>query len=182
MAKVGYYWCIPPYSTQNPYPGQEVLSSPTQNPQPSPCRKPCLNLTLTSFSPPPTSVLILTFSLPQIVSKRAGTQCTNCQTTTTTLWRRNASGDPVCNACGLYYKLHQVPRGPLEPPSSPPASLPSPFVILLSLPPSPLHLPHPSLLHSFIAFLPPAPSSFLLPWPSANFHSPVLDQGQLRLA
>ncbi|XP_028626674.1 erythroid transcription factor [Grammomys surdaster] len=45
-----------------------------------------------------------------IVSKRAGTQCTNCQTTTTTLWRRNASGDPVCNACGLYYKLHQVNR------------------------------------------------------------------------
>ncbi|KAL1783544.1 erythroid transcription factor [Sigmodon hispidus] len=45
-----------------------------------------------------------------IVSKRAGTQCTNYQTTTTTLWRRNASGDPVCNACGLYYKLHQVNR------------------------------------------------------------------------
>nr|ABJ91394.1 glutathione S-transferase/GATA-1 fusion protein [Cloning vector pGATA] len=43
-------------------------------------------------------------------SKRAGTQCTNCQTTTTTLWRRNASGDPVCNACGLYFKLHQVNR------------------------------------------------------------------------
>ncbi|XP_074134092.1 erythroid transcription factor isoform X1 [Sminthopsis crassicaudata] len=45
-----------------------------------------------------------------IVSKRAGTQCTNCQTTTTTLWRRNASGEPVCNACGLYYKLHNVNR------------------------------------------------------------------------
>ncbi|XP_038604047.1 erythroid transcription factor isoform X2 [Tachyglossus aculeatus] len=45
-----------------------------------------------------------------IVSKRAGTQCTNCQTTTTTLWRRNASGEPVCNACGLYFKLHNVNR------------------------------------------------------------------------
>ncbi|XP_064359477.1 erythroid transcription factor [Dromaius novaehollandiae] len=45
-----------------------------------------------------------------IVSKRAGTACSNCQTTTTTLWRRNASGDPVCNACGLYYKLHNVNR------------------------------------------------------------------------
>ncbi|XP_043936307.1 GATA-binding factor 1-B-like [Protopterus annectens] len=45
-----------------------------------------------------------------IVSKRAGTQCTNCHTTTTTLWRRNASGEPVCNACGLYYKLHNVNR------------------------------------------------------------------------
>ncbi|XP_062842591.1 GATA binding protein 1a isoform X2 [Trichomycterus rosablanca] len=41
-----------------------------------------------------------------IVSKRAGTQCANCQTSTTTLWRRNANGEPVCNACGLYFKLH----------------------------------------------------------------------------
>uniref|UniRef100_A0A4W3IQW3 GATA-type domain-containing protein n=1 Tax=Callorhinchus milii TaxID=7868 RepID=A0A4W3IQW3_CALMI len=39
-------------------------------------------------------------------ARRAGTSCANCQTTTTTLWRRNANGDPVCNACGLYYKLH----------------------------------------------------------------------------
>uniref|UniRef100_A0A1A7XBB8 GATA binding protein 1a n=1 Tax=Iconisemion striatum TaxID=60296 RepID=A0A1A7XBB8_9TELE len=45
-----------------------------------------------------------------IVSKRAGTLCANCQTSTTTLWRRNASGEPVCNACGLYYKLHNVNR------------------------------------------------------------------------
>jgi hypothetical protein len=26
----------------------------------------------------------------------------------TTLWRRNHNGEPVCNACGLYYKLHNV--------------------------------------------------------------------------
>ncbi|KAF3855916.1 hypothetical protein F7725_016639 [Dissostichus mawsoni] len=41
---------------------------------------------------------------------RAGTCCANCQTTITTLWRRNGNGDPVCNACGLYYKLHNVNR------------------------------------------------------------------------
>ncbi|KAG9260152.1 erythroid transcription factor-like [Astyanax mexicanus] len=45
-----------------------------------------------------------------IVSKRAGTQCANCQTSTTTLWRRNVNGEPVCNACGLYFKLHNVNR------------------------------------------------------------------------
>ncbi|XP_061730828.1 GATA binding protein 1a [Nerophis ophidion] len=45
-----------------------------------------------------------------IVSKRAGTQCANCHTSTTTLWRRNASGEPVCNACGLYFKLHNINR------------------------------------------------------------------------
>ncbi|XP_063736697.1 erythroid transcription factor [Eleginops maclovinus] len=45
-----------------------------------------------------------------IVTQRKGTQCVNCLTETTTLWRRNSAGEPVCNACGLYYKLHQVNR------------------------------------------------------------------------
>ncbi|XP_051758119.1 GATA-binding factor 1-B [Ctenopharyngodon idella] len=45
-----------------------------------------------------------------VISKRKGTQCANCQTSNTTLWRRNASGEPVCNACGLYFKLHNVNR------------------------------------------------------------------------
>ncbi|CAL1545731.1 unnamed protein product [Lymnaea stagnalis] len=43
-------------------------------------------------------------------ARRAGTTCANCGTATTTLWRRNPNGDPVCNACGLYYKLHNVNR------------------------------------------------------------------------
>ncbi|XP_015451138.1 transcription factor GATA-6 [Pteropus alecto] len=43
-------------------------------------------------------------------SRRLGLSCANCRTTTTTLWRRNAEGEPVCNACGLYMKLHGVPR------------------------------------------------------------------------
>ncbi|KAL4655432.1 transcription factor GATA-5 [Arapaima gigas] len=46
----------------------------------------------------------------QSSSRRAGLCCTNCHTSTTTLWRRNADGEPVCNACGLYMKLHGVPR------------------------------------------------------------------------
>ena len=41
-------------------------------------------------------------------NRRAGLSCSNCSTTTTTLWRRNNNGEPVCNACGLYYKLHGV--------------------------------------------------------------------------
>ncbi|KAL1512560.1 hypothetical protein ABEB36_002138 [Hypothenemus hampei] len=43
-------------------------------------------------------------------SRRAGLTCTNCQTNVTALWRRNTQGEPVCNACGLYYKLHSVNR------------------------------------------------------------------------
>ncbi|XP_072371178.1 transcription factor GATA-5 isoform X2 [Scyliorhinus torazame] len=55
---------------------------------------------------------VLTTVLPcrMSSSRRAGLCCTNCNTSTTTLWRRNAEGEPVCNACGLYMKLHGVPR------------------------------------------------------------------------
>lgn len=36
--------------------------------------------------------------------------CQNCQTTTTPLWRRNELGQILCNACGLFLKLHGRPR------------------------------------------------------------------------
>lgn len=38
------------------------------------------------------------------------TTCTNCFTQTTPLWRRNPEGHPLCNACGLFLKLHGVVR------------------------------------------------------------------------
>ncbi|XP_059087500.1 uncharacterized protein LOC131883913 isoform X2 [Tigriopus californicus] len=38
------------------------------------------------------------------------TCCANCSTQTTSLWRRNSNGSPVCNACGLYWKLHGIQR------------------------------------------------------------------------
>ncbi|EON69785.1 hypothetical protein W97_09048 [Coniosporium apollinis CBS 100218] len=36
--------------------------------------------------------------------------CQNCTTSTTPLWRRDEVGSVLCNACGLFLKLHGRPR------------------------------------------------------------------------
>ena len=36
--------------------------------------------------------------------------CQNCSTSTTPLWRRDEIGSVLCNACGLFLKLHGRPR------------------------------------------------------------------------
>lgn len=38
------------------------------------------------------------------------TRCSNCHTKNTPLWRRDPAGNPLCNACGLFLKLHGVVR------------------------------------------------------------------------
>ncbi|CAJ0580410.1 unnamed protein product, partial [Mesorhabditis spiculigera] len=37
-------------------------------------------------------------------------RCSNCSTTKTTAWRRDYEGKLVCNACGLYFRLHKTHR------------------------------------------------------------------------
>ncbi|SCU78579.1 LADA_0A06348g1_1 [Lachancea dasiensis] len=43
-------------------------------------------------------------------ANKVETKCTNCHTKTTPLWRRDPEGNPLCNACGLFLKLHGVVR------------------------------------------------------------------------
>lgn len=52
-------------------------------------------------------LLFPSFSLSQR-RRGSGVFCANCLTTKTSLWRKNANGGYVCNACGLYQKLHSV--------------------------------------------------------------------------
>lgn len=41
--------------------------------------------------------------------------CDNCLTTSTPLWRKTSEGRLLCNACGLFLKLHGVVRPPAGP-------------------------------------------------------------------
>lgn len=36
--------------------------------------------------------------------------CENCKTNITPLWRRSETGNYLCNACGLYLKIHKKHR------------------------------------------------------------------------
>lgn len=46
----------------------------------------------------------------QALSAMPNIECANCFTKTTPLWRRNPQGEPLCNACGLFLKLHGTVR------------------------------------------------------------------------
>lgn len=47
---------------------------------------------------------------PPLMTAKQGIACANCSQTQTPLWRKNDMGEPICNACGLYAKLHNRAR------------------------------------------------------------------------
>ena len=51
-----------------------------------------------------------TFFMVPKVEKMSKVTCTNCSTQTTSTWRKDKEGRPLCNACGLYLRVHGVNR------------------------------------------------------------------------
>ena len=47
-----------------------------------------------------------THFIPPTDQQQTKEECENCKTTITPLWRRGIEGQVLCNACGLYFKLH----------------------------------------------------------------------------
>lgn len=62
-----------------------------------------LLLTLTAVESPFLLIMMASNASPQPT-------CQNCRTSTTPLWRRDEYGAVLCNACGLFLKLHGRPR------------------------------------------------------------------------
>jgi GATA-binding protein 4 len=50
-------------------------------------------------------LLLMHILLKSATRTRTGLECANCHTTSTTLWRRNNDGEPVCNACKFKLKI-----------------------------------------------------------------------------
>lgn len=71
------------------------------------------------FHPPPPRLFpvsqscggsIVCFSIMMASNVSPQPTCQNCRTSTTPLWRRDEYGAVLCNACGLFLKLHGRPR------------------------------------------------------------------------
>lgn len=71
-----------------------------------------LPMTINTTPKSPVISPVLEMSVEPVVSQESvvGQECANCHQTQTPLWRKNERGEPVCNACGLYAKLHHRDR------------------------------------------------------------------------
>ncbi|KAL0145265.1 hypothetical protein V8B55DRAFT_1460128 [Mucor lusitanicus] len=94
---------------------KNIIPTASHTPSPPP---PCdLGASSSSASSSPTSVISPSSSpsrrsvaINSSPSEGKAPVCSNCSTTSTPLWRRSANDELLCNACGLYLKLHNAPR------------------------------------------------------------------------
>ncbi|CAB4256216.1 similar to Saccharomyces cerevisiae YER040W GLN3 Transcriptional activator of genes regulated by nitrogen catabolite repression (NCR) [Maudiozyma barnettii] len=67
---------------------------------------------LTNLNKRPSSISDISTSAnnSSILTRKPPVQCFNCKTYKTPLWRRDPNGRTLCNACGLFQKLHGTMR------------------------------------------------------------------------
>ena len=61
------------------------------------------------FQPEQTAMPVQTVVTSTVKVGRKGV-CTNCGTSNTSTWRKDGEGRPLCNACGLYFRIHKIHR------------------------------------------------------------------------
>ncbi|KAI8084165.1 uncharacterized protein B0P05DRAFT_570546 [Gilbertella persicaria] len=90
----------------HPYACERVLPMTIHKTEPTPTTTMTTTTTTTSILP----ATVTTEAPSEQQSVESGQECANCHQTQTPLWRKNERGEPVCNACGLYAKLHHRDR------------------------------------------------------------------------
>ena len=94
-----------PRTISTPNTAQLLHKGPTNQSRTTPNSPPASGVSSASQSRPPSPT-----GSKSAEQSSTPTTCTNCFTQTTPLWRRNPEGQPLCNACGLFLKLHGVVR------------------------------------------------------------------------